>query len=150
MFVFAFEGALLAFIVNGDRFMLFALLPRRKPRTSRQCSRLISTSPPAGTTLPLRRLADGMDFVCIVAVAPLPYIKPPQCMRGFTRYFCADRLAEVWSPCGGAAMPRVFVFGLRYAQAFSSSLRSSVFGFSLRFAHRCRSRGPCSRSRAQG
>ena len=41
MFVFAFEGALLAFIVNGDRFVLFALLPRRKPRTSRQCSRLI-------------------------------------------------------------------------------------------------------------
>ena len=33
MFVFAFEGALLAFIVNGDRFVLFALLPRRKPRT---------------------------------------------------------------------------------------------------------------------
>ena len=41
MFVFAFEGALFAFIVNGDRFVLFALLPRRKPRTSRQCSRLI-------------------------------------------------------------------------------------------------------------
>ena len=33
MFVFAFEGELLAFIVNGDRFVLFALLPRRKPRT---------------------------------------------------------------------------------------------------------------------
>ena len=33
MFVFAFEGALLAFIVNGDRFVLLALLPRRKPRT---------------------------------------------------------------------------------------------------------------------
>ena len=33
MFVFAFEGALLAFIVSGDRFALLALLPRRKPRT---------------------------------------------------------------------------------------------------------------------
>ena len=33
MFVFAFEGALLAFIVNGDSFVLLALLPRRKPRT---------------------------------------------------------------------------------------------------------------------
>lgn len=33
MFVFAFEGELLAFIVNGDRFVLLALLPRRKPRT---------------------------------------------------------------------------------------------------------------------
>ena len=41
MFVFAFEGELFAFIVNGDRFVLLALLPRRKPRTSRQCSRLI-------------------------------------------------------------------------------------------------------------
>ena len=35
MFVFAFEGELLAFIVNGDRFELLALLPRRKPRTDR-------------------------------------------------------------------------------------------------------------------
>ena len=33
MFVFAFEGELLPFIVNGDRFVLLALLPRRKPRT---------------------------------------------------------------------------------------------------------------------
>ena len=33
MFVFAFEGALLAFTYNGDRFVLLALLPRRKPRT---------------------------------------------------------------------------------------------------------------------
>jgi hypothetical protein len=33
MFVFAFEGELFAFIVNGDRFVLLALLPRRKPRT---------------------------------------------------------------------------------------------------------------------
>ena len=69
MFVFAFEGALFAFIVNGDRFVLFALLPRRKPRTSRQCSRLIipknSTSPPAGTPIPVCRLTDGMDF-CVL------------------------------------------------------------------------------------
>ena len=41
MFEFVFEGELFAFIVNGDRFVLLALLPRRKPRTSRQCSRLI-------------------------------------------------------------------------------------------------------------
>ena len=33
MFVFEFEGELFAFIVNGDRFVLLALLPRRKPRT---------------------------------------------------------------------------------------------------------------------
>ena len=41
MFVFAFEGALFALTYNGDSLVLFALLPRRKPRTSRQCSRLI-------------------------------------------------------------------------------------------------------------
>ena len=35
MFVFVFEGELFAFIVNGDRFVLLALLPRRKPRTDR-------------------------------------------------------------------------------------------------------------------
>ena len=34
MFVFALEGALFALTYNGDRFELFALLPRRKPRTS--------------------------------------------------------------------------------------------------------------------
>ena len=34
MFVFAFEGVLFALTYNGDRFELFALLPRRKPRTS--------------------------------------------------------------------------------------------------------------------
>ena len=35
MFEFAFEGELLPFIVNGDRFVLLALLPRRNPRTDR-------------------------------------------------------------------------------------------------------------------
>ena len=35
MFEFAFEGALLAFTVHGERFALFALLPRRNPRTER-------------------------------------------------------------------------------------------------------------------
>ena len=35
MFEFVFEGELFAFIVNGDRFALLALLPRRKPRTDR-------------------------------------------------------------------------------------------------------------------
>lgn len=35
MFEFVFEGELLPFIVNGDRFVLLALLPRKKPRTDR-------------------------------------------------------------------------------------------------------------------
>ena len=34
-FVFAFDGALLPFTYNGDKFVLLALLPRRKPRTDR-------------------------------------------------------------------------------------------------------------------
>ena len=41
MFVFVFEGALFALTYNGDRFVLFTLLPRRNPRTER-CSCLIS------------------------------------------------------------------------------------------------------------
>ena len=36
MFEFAFDGALLPFTYSGDRFVLFALLPRRKPRTTVQ------------------------------------------------------------------------------------------------------------------
>ena len=71
MFVFAFEGALLAFIVNGDRFVLLALLPRRKPRTDG------SVQPPyhslfkelnltTGGYYPSRvPKADGMDF-CVL------------------------------------------------------------------------------------
>ena len=41
MFVFAFEGALFALTYNGDRFVLFALLPRRKPRTSVSAAALL-------------------------------------------------------------------------------------------------------------
>ena len=88
MFVFAFEGALLAFIVNGDRFVLFALLPRRKPRTSRQCSRLIvpknSTSPATATPIRLRHLAAGLDFVyCGSGTAAIH--KPQQMPAGVYR-----------------------------------------------------------------
>ena len=41
MFEFVFEGALLPFTYSGDRFVLLALLPRRKPRTA-QCSCLFA------------------------------------------------------------------------------------------------------------
>jgi len=76
MFVFAFEGELLPFIVIGDRFVLLALLPRRKPRTDgtvqppccleglRQCrslpDRLNLTS--GGYSDSLVPQAAGMDF----------------------------------------------------------------------------------------
>ena len=104
MFVFVFEGALLAFIVSGDRFVLFALLPRRKPRTSVSAAAFLScmslchsdcsknsTSPSAGTPIPACHLAGGMDFVCIVAVAPLPYINPSKRLLGFTDDFRGGR-----------------------------------------------------------
>ena len=76
MFVFAFEGALLAFIVNGDRFVLLALLPRRKPRTDR------SVQPPCHSLFKELNLttggyypsrvpkADGMDFCFGSGTAP--------------------------------------------------------------------------------
>lgn len=35
MFEFAFEGALLAFTLSGDRLLLLALLPRIQPRTDK-------------------------------------------------------------------------------------------------------------------
>ena len=41
MFEFEFEGELLPFIVNGDRFVLLALLPRRNPRTERDIAAAI-------------------------------------------------------------------------------------------------------------
>ena len=93
MFVFAFEGALLAFIVNGDRFVLLALLPRRKPRTDG------SVQPPYHSLFKELNLTTGgyypsrvpfsrwHGFLCIVAVAPLPYINPRQTCLGFTKNF---------------------------------------------------------------
>jgi len=85
MFVFAFEGELLAFIVIGDRFVLLALLPRRKPRTDGTVqppcclevlrrwrsilNRLNLTSDGYSDSLVPR--AAGMDF-SFREVAPLP------------------------------------------------------------------------------
>ena len=66
MFVFEFEGALLAFIVNGDRFVLFALLPRRKPRTSRDSAAALSFQ----RTQPHQRRL--LRFAC--AIWPLAWI----------------------------------------------------------------------------
>lgn len=74
MFVFVFEGALWPLTFNGDRFELFALLPRRKPRTV-QYSRLIAvvcglSARTSGINLTgggysdlLAVRAAGMDFV---------------------------------------------------------------------------------------
>lgn len=69
MFEFAFEGELLAFIVNGDRFVLLALLPRRKPRTPVSAAALFQPHHLTGTPIPLCALVGGLDF-CFNDVAP--------------------------------------------------------------------------------
>ena len=90
MFAFAFEGELLAFIVSGDRFVLLALLPRRKPRTTRtvqppyHCVKELSTSPARGYSDSRVLLAAGMDFCFIDAVPHLHTMPAIPCL-GFTR-----------------------------------------------------------------
>lgn len=70
MFVFAFEGELLAFIVSGERTLLLALLPRRKPRTDRaSAAALFQPHQLAVTPIHLPHLAAGMDF-CFVDAGP--------------------------------------------------------------------------------
>jgi len=89
MFEFAFEGELLAFIVNGDRFELFALLPRRNPRTPVDaaaflCSKNSQPHQLAATPIHLPHLAAGMDF-CFVDVGPHLYTMRVIPRLGFTR-----------------------------------------------------------------
>ena len=84
MFEFAFEGELLPFIVNGDRFVLLALLPRRKPRTPVSAAALFQPHHLTGTPIPLCALVGGMDF-CVVDVAPHLHTMPSLPRQGFTR-----------------------------------------------------------------
>ena len=89
MFEFAFEGELLAFIVNGDRFELFALLPRRNPRTPVDaaaflCSKNSQPHHLTGTPIPLCALVGGMDF-CFNDVAPHLHTMLSIPRLGFTR-----------------------------------------------------------------
>lgn len=97
MFVFAFEGALLALTYNGDRFVLFTLLPRRKPRTS-------SVQPPfrsvsrrnTATSKDLNLTSGGYSdshvsfdrwpgFPYVYTVTPLPYTLLSKPVYGFTQ-----------------------------------------------------------------
>ena len=89
MFVFAFEGELLAFIVNGDRFVLLALLPRRKPRTPVSaaaflCSKNSQPHQLAATPIRLPHLAAGLDF-CFVDAGPHLHTMLSIPRLGFTR-----------------------------------------------------------------
>jgi len=89
MFEFAFEGELLPFIVNGDRFVLLALLPRRKPRTPVSaaaflCSKNSQPHQLAATPIRLPHLAAGLDF-CFVDAGPHLHTMLSIPRLGFTR-----------------------------------------------------------------
>ena len=96
MFVFAFEGALLALTYNGDRFVLFTLLPRRKPRTSSVQPPFRSVSRRNTATFKDLNLTSGgysdshvsfdrwPGFPYVYAVTPLPYTLPAKPVYGFT------------------------------------------------------------------
>ena len=140
MFEFAFEGELLPFIVNGDRFVLLALLPRRKPRTDG------SVQPPYHSVKELNLTSSRLlRFTCPIWRLAWIYASS---MRGRISTLCCRFL--VWGlpdeknrghptigmtsvsdfstrrpPCGGIFTPpfgrgravaRVFVFGPRYAR----------------------------------
>ena len=125
MFVFAFEGALLAFTVHGERFALFALLPRRNPRTERSIAAAvlgISSHQPAHAA---------------ATVASRGY-------RGVHRIFLlrCGVFHPIYRPLRGAGRARSLRFRFRLF-----ALRA--FTFRWRCARRCRSRCSCSRARAR-
>ena len=117
MFVFAFEGALFALTYNGDSLVLFALLPRLNPRTSVSAAALLfkelnlTTGGYSDSLVPFDR---WHGFMCIVAVAPLPYINPSKCLLGFTveNFSVPNRLTAALVLRWGAALS---------GRAFSSS-----------------------------
>lgn len=154
MFEFAFEGELFAFIVNGDRFVLLALLPRRKPRTDG------SVQPPYHSLFKELNLTTGgyypsrvpfgrwHGFLYIVAVAPLPYINPRQSCLRFTIFLPSRADARRFRfrasfQSAGAIASRSFRRRAVALLCFRRSLRS----LSLRYDNRCRSR--CSRTRSR-
>ena len=140
MFVFAFEGELLAFIVNGDRFVLLALLPRRKPRTDG------SVQPPYHSVIELNLTSSRLlRFACPIwrlawisvssmrgristlcwqiAIWGLPDKKPrPPRHRDDLGFRFSTRRPPYGGICTtpfsrGRAVARVFVFGPRHALA---------------------------------
>ena len=161
MFEFAFEGELLPFIVNGDRIVLFALLPRRKPRTPVSaaaflCSKNSQPHQLAATPIRLPHLAAGLDF-CFVDAGPHLYTMRVIPCLGFTRrknrghpaigmtsvsdFSTRDRLAAVSLPLlpVGAALSRGFSFS---ALAIAWAVCVFSFGRVTRFARDGRLRFP--------
>ena len=163
MFVFAFEGELLAFIVNGDRFVLLALLPRRKPRTDgsvqppyHPCER---TQPHqlAATPIRLCPLAAGLEFLFRRGGTTPPHhtdIMPPGVYsrkRGATP--CGDGSLITFA-AGRGLRRAVFVFASPFGRGGAAPIGAARFRFRRRslslaplfafttdgYAHRCRSR----------
>lgn len=178
MFEFVFEGALLPLTYNGDRFVLFALLPRRKPRTT-------SVQPPyhsscrhrvtaffkefnltaAGYSDSRALLGDGMDFMFLRAggaafggrLPPGGFLRaaPPQVLR-VTRLDGAGFRFHALCERG---------FRLRFhvrlgPHGFGSGCATRAFGRGItiatatpdvstsRFDNRCRTRSPSTKPRA--
>ena len=90
-------------------------------------------------------------FLCIVAVAPLPYINPRQMRLGFTKFLRLGRANarrfrfRASFQSAGAIASRSFRRRAIALLCFRRSLRS----LSLRCDNRCRSRCPCTRPRAK-
>ena len=83
------EGEEVPNIVNGDRFVLLALLPRRKPRTPVSaaaflCSKNSQPHQLAATPIRLPHLAAGLDF-CFVDAGPHLHTMLSIPRLGFTR-----------------------------------------------------------------
>ena len=118
MFEFVFAGELLPFIVNGDRFVLFALLPRRQPRTDRTVQ--LPYWPFHDLNLTSSRL---LRFACPFGGWPgfllwgpgLPNITPRNTLRDYR-------------PLAGAARRlRVSVFGRLAGGGFRFHLQSTIW-----------------------
>ena len=116
MLVFVFEGALFALTYNGDRFVLFTLLPRRNPRTER-CSCLV--------VLWIVALATQHTGLNLTSSRLLRFACPADGWPGFLLHRGRGRPSAVLVKGAGGLLPpaslrsvprlsaRVFVFGGR-------------------------------------
>lgn len=131
MFEFEFEGELLPFIVNGDRFELLALLPRRKPRTERDI---------AAAIFPFR----GQPSLTAVTITS----RVGAMSIGFMVLGCGGVSATAMQPHpqrGGGLPPAVFVFVSADAVAVHKAPPSAIASIQrerplYRLEHRCRNR----------
>ena len=141
MFEFEFEGELLPFIVNGDRFELLTLLPRRKPRTERNIAAAIFPfrGQPSLTAVTIT------SRVCAMSI-------------GFRVLGCGGVSATAMQPHpqrGGGLPPAVFVFVSADAVAGHKAPPSAMAVIQrerplYRLEHRCRNRCSSTSTRAKG